>query len=95
MNCEHTNTTFTPTPSGPHHGKTVCDDCGKFLRWEKKPETVERETQTAARIVALRDNPNLNEWEKGFIKSLDESGPKFSPRQLEILDRVWREKGGK
>jgi uncharacterized protein (DUF3820 family) len=36
------------TPDGPHHARTGCSGCGRFVRWEPAPMTPER-----ARAFAL------------------------------------------
>lgn len=75
------------TPELQHHGKSVCANCGKFFGWVKKPETVAREGQNAQRIVAA-GKLNLTPWEKAFIGSLSEGGPKLSPKQQASLDKL-------
>lgn len=85
--CDHTRTTFIPTPELIHHGKTVCADCGTFLGWVKKPETIERDKANTAAIARLKDR-NLTEWEKGFILSLEKQGRGFSPKQQAKLDKL-------
>ena len=91
MNCTHQKTTFIPTPETIHHGKTVCADCGAYIRFEKKPETVEREKRNAERIKQLQSIPTLSEWEKGFVESVSKQR-KLSPKQQEFLDKIFMEK---
>lgn len=88
MNCQHDQPIFTPTPELSHYGKETCAVCGRFIRWMPKPETVERQTRQAAAIVALRSMASLSEWERSFIGTLDEQGPKISPKQAVILDKL-------
>ena len=89
MNCQHTKSDFIPTPELTHHGKNVCSECGKFMGWAPKPETMEKQQRNATRIVTLRNEPRLSTWEKGFIATLDGQGPKISPRQQEVLDSIF------
>jgi len=88
MNCQHDQPIFTPTPELSHYGKETCAVCVRFIRWVPKPETAARNTRNSAAIVLLRSDTRLSEWEREFIGSLDESGPKFSPKQLAILDKL-------
>lgn len=88
MKCPHTNTTTTETPQGPHHAKVICDDCGAFVRWLPKPETLARMDNNAKLIKALdHDNVPLSEWERGFVKSIG-AQKKLSPRQQEKLEAL-------
>ncbi len=89
MNCSHEKVKFTPTPQLTHHGREDCELCGRFVRWVPKPETLERQQRNGSRIVALRNDPRLSEWEKGFIATLDGQGPKLSPRQQDKLDAIF------
>lgn len=36
--CGSTLTRFELTPDTVHHGKTICGDCGAFIKWEGKPK---------------------------------------------------------
>lgn len=89
MPCEHLSTKLELTPAGPHYGKTVCCTCGKFMGWVKKPENIARDEETARRIVDLRKSAYLPTWEREFIDSIDGQGPKLSPKQREIIERIW------
>ena len=85
--CCHENAVLTLTPAGPHHGRLDCPDCGRFVKWVAKPETVERNKRTVQKIAALQTK-SLSEWEKGFIESIKETPTKLSPKQLAKLDEV-------
>jgi len=85
--CEHPESEFVPTPELIHHGKNVCVQCGAFLGWAKKPETIEKEKRNAA-ILAMLETQRLTEWEKGFVLSLEKQGRHFSPKQQETLDNI-------
>lgn len=88
--CHHANTKTTLTPEGMHYARTDCLDCGKFLRWEKNPATLERGKRNARLIANLSDpGATLSEWERGFIKSLSAIDPcKLSPKQQDKLDAI-------
>lgn len=89
MSCQHIIKTEVLTPGSIHHGKELCADCGAFLRWLKKPETLQREKDNAAKLAALKQ-ANLVEWEKGFILSLEKQGRGFSPKQQAKLDEMFK-----
>ncbi len=87
MNCDHKNITFTLTPELTHHGKEVCDDCGRFIRWVPKPESLERAKENARKLEVLKSK-NLSEWEKSFVLSLEKQGRHYSPKQQLKLDEL-------
>lgn len=87
--CPHLRTNIIPTPETIHHAKECCADCGRFLRWLPKPETLERVKQNQEHLRQLElARERLTEWECSFILSLQKKGLKFSPKQQEILDRL-------
>lgn len=89
--CPHLRTNIVPTPETIHHAKECCADCGRFLRWLPKPETIERAVQNQDRLRQLEAvRERLTDWERSFILSLQKQGLKFSPKQQEILDRLFR-----
>lgn len=88
MNCSHLKTEIIPTPELQHHGKIVCADCGKFMGWAKKPQTVEREKRNAVALVRLRNDDRLTAQEREFISSIDGQGPKLSPKQQAWLESL-------
>lgn len=85
--CDHGNVIFTATPELTHHGKETCLDCGKFLRWVPKPETLERDKENARKIELLKTK-SMGDWEKGFLLSLEKQGRHFSPKQQDKLDEL-------
>lgn len=87
MNCPHTRKTIVLTPELKHHGKEICTTCRSFLVWIKKPVNVERDERNVRWLAALQ-KLQLSAWEKDFIGSLSESGPKFSPKQQAVLDKL-------
>ena len=54
----------------------------------KSPESLARTAKREAAIVLLRNESRLNAWERGFIATLDTRGPKVSPKESDILDRL-------
>jgi hypothetical protein len=91
-NCEHLRTKSILTPEGPHYAKSICEDCGRFVRWEPKPETIERHIRNAELISALKQKP-LSDWEKEFLLSLEKWGPHLTPNQQNRLNIIAKEKG--
>lgn len=88
-NCPHTNTRLELMPEGSqHYAKVICSDCGKFLRWEKHPRTVEREKSNAGALVRLRKDERLTQWEREFVASVEGQGPKLSPKQQRVLETI-------
>jgi hypothetical protein len=84
--CPHSRTTVLQSTAGPHHGKKICSDCGKFLGWIPKPETLERQKQNLDTLSAL-SKKTLTSWEREFVRSLSTKG-KLSPRQQETLTHL-------
>lgn len=89
MSCSHPNTETVVLHQGPHHAKITCSDCGAFIRWLPKPETLERIKANAAKIDGLsgRGLP-LTQWERHFVGSIQLHPTKLSPKQQETLDRI-------
>lgn len=85
MNCLHPVIRVELTPNGPHFGKQICSDCGKFLGWEKKPETQDRERKLSEFFQGAR-SARLTQWERTFVDKLE--GVKPSPKQLEIVSQI-------
>ncbi len=85
--CNHLHTKTTLTPELKHHARKDCLDCGSFVAWLPKPESLEREKKNQANLLALQ-NRGLNEWEKGFVLSLLKQGRHFSPKQQARLDEM-------
>lgn len=86
MNCGHNNEQFQLTPELTHYGKVLCGTCGRFVRWEKKPETVAKLAENADKLEFLRKQ-KLTDWESGFVLSLEKQG-RPSPKQQAKLDEV-------
>lgn len=92
-NCQSEETIFTPTPETQHYGRLNCAKCGLFAGWEKHPKNIARDHDTMFQIGVLRDKNSLTGWERSFLESIKLTAPKMSPRQREIFDRIWKEKG--
>lgn len=88
MPCKTCIPLFTPTPELTHFGKETCQQCGKFLRWVPKPQNIEKQKTNADAVVKLRNDDRLSAWERGFVATLDTQGPKVSPKQQAILDKL-------
>jgi hypothetical protein len=86
--CKHGATTSElMSPGHVHHAREVCIDCGKFLRWLPKRETLEKGTLNAIRLEALSKRPELTDWERSFVRGMQKLR-KFSPRQQVWIDRL-------
>lgn len=89
MNCDHQNRRVKVLTEGPHYAREDCLDCGRFIRWCKKPETIAREARTIEMLSALKHNNSLSHWEHNFVISLIEQGvKKLSPKQLVLLEEI-------
>jgi len=75
-------------PGYQHHAKVTCRECGAFLRWISKPETLERQRRNAARLARLAMCDGLTRWERNFVNDLlNRDQRRLSPRQHAIFDR--------
>lgn len=86
--CSHGHTYFLPAQHGPHHGSAVCADCGKFMGWVAKPETLKQREENAKILTTLSKMPNLPSWERHFVRDIS-STKHLSPRQQKKLLEVW------
>lgn len=83
----------TLTPEGPHYARRRCKTCGLFLGWEPHPDTAEKKAKLRIKIAAL-DALNLKGWDGRFIAdSAKNEKCKFSPKQLEQIERIASEHG--
>jgi hypothetical protein len=86
--CQHTELLTETMPSGHvHFARVKCRSCGRTLKWLAKPATIERQRLNAFRIAQLSMCDGLTAWERRFVQSLAHAR-KFSPRQLQIFDRL-------
>lgn len=60
--CQSTETTVELTPDGPHYGKLVCAACGRFLRWQLKPETPRSRRPASHKELAKKYGRGYCEW---------------------------------
>jgi hypothetical protein len=87
--CSHQKMSMVKTTAGPHYAKLVCFECGKFLRWMPKPETIEQQKENAAILTALSKLPYLPPWERQFVLDLathKNISPKQRAKLLELRD---------
>lgn len=86
--CLHDATRIELMPPGHvHHGREICTDCDRVLRWIPKPRTVVRRRFNAYRLVKLALCDGLSPWELAFIHNVSRSR-KLSPRQQQKLDEL-------
>ena len=89
--CTHSATHVEVMPDDhTHHAREVCVDCGAFIRWLPRPETVERRRLNGYRLARLGMCPSLNRWEANFVQSVSQC-KKLSQRQQQIIDRLCAE----
>ena len=87
--CGHTLTVTERLPeSSRHYAKLKCANCGAFLKFQPRPENIERWKVNGYKLAKLQMRAGLNEWERAFVDSLAKQGPKFTPRQQECFDRI-------
>lgn len=83
----------TLTPEGPHYGRRRCRFCGLFLGWEPHPDTAGRKAKLREQILAL-ESLKLKGWDGQFISDAARNEKcKFSPKQLEQIERIAKENG--
>ena len=87
--CLHNRTHVVPLPPGYKHFQELrCSDCNAWLRFLPRPENIERRKQNGIKLAQLVAHTGLTAWESSFIASLAKQGPKFSPKQQEVFDRI-------
>lgn len=84
--CEHGTSRVELTPDGPHYGKRICLQCGKFTGWEPNPKL----TMLCAERDRLIDKllgDGVGEWEQGFLRNI--KGKRFlTPKQEQCFRRI-------
>jgi hypothetical protein len=90
--CGEVETEITESGNSPHYGSYRCTKCNNFRGWVEKPSTIERREQIRSTIANLLDNGNLTNWEYQFLSGL-KSQNKFSPKQIQTLNKIATEKG--
>lgn len=77
--------------SPPHHEKLVCGECGHFLRWLPKPETVKKQAKLRATLEVLMSKPLVG-WDRIFVRNLHKQARRrtvhLTQKQLEQLTRI-------
>jgi hypothetical protein len=88
--CTHNSTKRVDTPPGSRHYKKLeCANCGAFLRFLPKPETIERVRLNGYKLAQLTMCGQLDSFERQFVDSLAKAGnPKLTPRQQAVFDRI-------
>ena len=85
--CKHSVVQTVPTPELQHFAKEVCADCGAFLRWLPKPETLERQKERQTQIEELRATGKLSDWEREFLATIIAKRT-LSPKQYECFNEM-------
>ena len=92
VNCEHMTVRYERMPeSYIHYGKVICDACGKFMGWQPNPANVEKRKEIERKIEVLRES-KLTDWEEQFWTSVSKLEGKLSPKQTEILNKIYDSK---
>jgi hypothetical protein len=88
--CLHEATRAVDMPPGSRHYKRLeCANCGLFLRFIAKPETIERVRLNGYKLAQLTMCDRLNQFERSFIDSLAKAGQtRLSPKQQAVFDRI-------
>jgi hypothetical protein len=86
--CEHSATVTERMPEGhAHYASKRCADCGAFICWLPKLETIERRRLNAFKLVKLVMCDRLTSWERHFVRDASQR-KRVSPKQQEIIDRL-------
>ena len=86
--CKHrASVTQQEPPGATHFSREICLECGAFLRWLPRPETIERQTLNAFKLARLAMHPALSKWERSFVSDISKRR-KLSPRQLAVVERL-------
>ena len=70
-----------------HYAARRCAGCDTFQGWESKPANQEKRWQQQKRVNKLLRSPNLSQWEREFLLSV-QYGRSLSPKQLQVLTRI-------
>lgn len=86
--CDHAHLATRHLPPGSvHHARVVCAQCGAFIRWLPKPETIQRRRLNAIKLTKLALCGGLNTWQRNFIRDVSQLRC-LSPRQQSKLDEI-------
>jgi hypothetical protein len=90
LRCTHSSTVTEQMPTDSrHYAKLKCATCGAFLKFQPRPENIERRKLNGFRLAKLQMCNGLNSWERGFVDSLAKLGSnKLSPKQQAAFDRL-------
>jgi hypothetical protein len=87
--CPHDATKTVILPGGSrHYARLECAKCGAFLKFLPRPENLEKRKLNGFRLAKLQMCAGLDSWEQQFVDSLAKQGPKFSPKQQQVFDRL-------
>lgn len=76
-----------------HHAAIRCGQCDHFLGWQASPLNQEKRRQRQTRITELLTSPQLSQWERQFLFSVQDKRS-LSPKQQEALARIEVKVGG-
>jgi hypothetical protein len=65
MTCQHNDCEVKKMTSGPHWGKLICSDCGKFIKWLSDPEKLNYTERCALLCEIAGDLLDI-----GFVESV-------------------------
>jgi len=83
--CGHPATVIqSESPESLHYARELCANCGRFIRWLPKPETVEHRTFNAFRLAKLGMCVALNAWEQNLSTMYRNSG-RFRQSKVQSL----------
>lgn len=86
--CAHLATRTEQMPAGgAHYAREVCVECGRYVRWLPRPETVERQRVNAFSLAKLSMCEGLSDWERGFVRDVSRQR-KLSPKQQALVERL-------
>lgn len=91
--CNYTGVSLVRMPDNcVHYAAKRCGRCDRFLKWEGKPETVNKKQQQQKTINQMLKASHLSQWERKFLEGL--KSKKISPKQQEVLSRIEAKVGG-
>jgi len=86
--CQHNATHVQQMAAAhPHHAAERCADCGAFLRWLPRPETLETRRLNAFHLAKLSTCDALTPWQRDFMRDVSQRKT-LSPRQQAIIDEL-------
>jgi hypothetical protein len=89
--CAHGTTVTERMPAAhAHFAQVKCAVCGRHIRWEPRPETVERRKLNGFRLAQLGMCFQLTEWQRQFVQSVSTCRT-LSPKQQAVVDRLYAE----